>query len=80
MSTLNKLPQVKPDLVRMDDNWEDWTMENLINAIQGWLKRNKIEDASSKEHGESRRRERNFFNQKDAAESNPKERGPYCIF
>ena len=80
MSTLNKLLQVKPDLMRMDDNWEDWTMENLINAIQGWLKRNKIEDASSKEHGESRKRERNFFNQKDAAEFNPKERGPYCIF
>ena len=23
MSTLNKLPHVKPDLVRVDDNWEE---------------------------------------------------------
>lgn len=27
MSTINKLPHVKPDLVRTDDNWEDWDME-----------------------------------------------------
>lgn len=24
ISTLNKLPHVKPDLVRTDDNWENW--------------------------------------------------------
>lgn len=39
-STLNKLPQVRPDLVRTDDNWENWDMETLINNLQ----RNKTED------------------------------------
>jgi hypothetical protein len=36
MCTLNKLPQVKPDLVRTDDDWEEETMEhgNLIDNIQ----------------------------------------------
>lgn len=26
ISTPNKLPQVKPDLVRTDDDWESWDM------------------------------------------------------
>ena len=30
MTTLKKLPQVKPDLVRVDDNWEEWDMKKLI--------------------------------------------------
>ena len=40
LATLNKLPQVKPDLVRVDENWEDWSMEDLIDALQRWLTRN----------------------------------------
>ena len=44
LSTLNKLPQVKPDLVRTDEGWEDWNMEKLIDSIQKWLKCNKAED------------------------------------
>ena len=43
MSTLNKIPQVKPDLMRSDDDWEEWSMERLINALQKWLRRNKRE-------------------------------------
>ena len=26
MNTLNKLPHVKPDLVRVDGSWEDWEL------------------------------------------------------
>lgn len=44
MMTLNKLPQVKPDLVRTDDNWEDWDMEAFIDGLKKWLKRNKTEE------------------------------------
>ena len=44
MSSLNKLPQVKSDLMRKDDNWEDWDMEAFIDALLKWLKRNKSED------------------------------------
>ena len=44
MSSLNKLPQVKSDLMRTDDNWEDWDMEAFIDALLKWLKRNKSED------------------------------------
>ena len=41
MTTVNKLPQVKPDLVRTDDTWEDWTMAALIDEIRKWLSRHK---------------------------------------
>ncbi len=34
LATLNKLPQVKPDIVRTDDNWENWAMEDLLGAMQ----------------------------------------------
>ena len=34
MTTLNKLLQVKPDLVRVDESWEEWSMEDLIDALQ----------------------------------------------
>ena len=34
LPTLNKLPSIKADLVRTD---EEWGMENLIKALQKWL-------------------------------------------
>ena len=69
LSTLNKLPQVKPDLVRTDEGWEDWNMERLINSIQKWLKHNKPED-NHKQQTELKRRERSYFGQKQ----------PDCLF
>ena len=47
MTTLKKLPQVKPDLVRVDDHWEEWSMKELIENLQKWLKRNKVDDSST---------------------------------
>ena len=45
MSTLNKIPQVRPDILRTDENWEDWDMESLINNLRQWLKSHKVDDA-----------------------------------
>ncbi|XP_068738985.1 uncharacterized protein [Montipora capricornis] len=69
LSTLNKLPQVKPDLVRTDEGWEDWNMEKLIDSIQKWLKRNNAED-NYKDQTETKRKERHYFSQKE----------PHCLF
>ena len=69
LSTLNKLLQVKPDLVRTDEGWEDWNMEKLIDSIQKWLKRNKAED-NHKDQTEPNKRERHYFSQKE----------PHCLF
>ena len=43
MTTLNKLPNVKPDIVRMDHEWESWDMDKLIENLQNWLRKYKIE-------------------------------------
>ena len=52
MATLNRLPQTKPDLVRVDENWADWSMEDLIDALQKWLRRNNTE-TSTEQHKKS---------------------------
>jgi len=44
MTTINKMPHVKPGVVRIDDEWEQWGMENLIKNLGKWLKRNKPEE------------------------------------
>ena len=54
MGTLSKLPQVKHDLVKTDEEWEKWNMEKLIDNIQSWLKRNKPSH-------ENHRRERSMY-------------------
>ena len=41
LTTLNKLPHIKPDIVRTDDSWEEWGMKDLIDNIHKWLKRNR---------------------------------------
>lgn len=42
MTTPNKL-QVKPDLSRVDEIQKDWSMQDLIDAIHKWLRRNSTE-------------------------------------
>jgi hypothetical protein len=34
MNTLNKLPHVKPALVRVDSNWEEWEMGALTSMVE----------------------------------------------
>jgi hypothetical protein len=61
LPTLNKLRNIKADLVRTDEEWEECGMENLIKALQKWLKRNQPE--AGKETGEERR-ERHMSSQR----------------
>ena len=51
MTTMNKLPQVKPDLVCTDDTWEDWTMAALIDEIRKWLSRHKVDPGEARKEG-----------------------------
>jgi len=78
MSTLNKLPHVRPDIVRTDDNWEDWNMETLINNLQAWLRRNKPGDPPGTLR-EPPKRERHWFAAKGSDQ--PRERAaPCCMY
>ena len=65
MTTLNKLPDVKPDLVRVDDSWEEWSMEDLIDALQKWLRRNHVKSSKCEKH---------LFSQKQGDKLKP-----YCL-
>mgnify|MGYP001793623135 CR=1 FL=1 len=79
LTTLNKLPNIKADLVRMDDEWEKWEMEQLLEALQKWLKRNQPE--SVRETSE-KRKERHWYSQGGGGRvfQQKGERKPFCIF
>ena len=72
MSTLNKIPQVRLDIVRTDENWEDWDMEALIDNLRQWLKRHKVDNTPGNSGGVRPKRQKHWYN---------KEKGdPVCIF
>ena len=41
-TTLDKLPGIRADLVRLDDNWQDWGFPELVDALRKWCDRNPI--------------------------------------
>ena len=61
MSNLNKIKQVRPDIVQTDDYWDNWDVEALINNLQQWLKRHKEEDARVDSGGVRSKREKNWY-------------------
>ena len=75
MTTVNKLPQVKPDLVRTDENWENWDMAALIEEIRKWLSRHKADT-------EETRKEGSWYAQKGGGKGSQtgKPAAPVCIF
>ena len=40
--TLDKLQGTRADLVRNDDNWQDWKFQQLVEALEKWTTRNPI--------------------------------------
>ena len=38
--TLNKLPNIRGDLVRTDTKWKEWTFSQLCEALREWTERN----------------------------------------
>ena len=81
MTTVNKLPHVKPDVVRIDDEWEQWRMEDLIENLAKWLKRNKPEEQMDSPP-ETTKREKHWFSKGEerTSVSKPSRQGPNCMF
>jgi len=77
MTTRKKLPQVKPDLVRVDHNWEEWNIKELIENLRKWLQRNKTDDSSA-DSRHSRRTERLWYT-KGKRENGREPRAPSCL-
>ena len=38
--TLDKLPLIRADLVRLDDNWQEWDFCQLVDSLRRWTERN----------------------------------------
>jgi hypothetical protein len=56
--TLDKLPAIRGDLVRSDNEWESWNLEQLADALRLWIRRNPADP--SREEEQKKRRERAF--------------------
>ena len=39
-NTLDKLPGIRADLVRLDDSWQDWGFCELVEALRKWTEKN----------------------------------------
>ena len=57
-NTLDKLPQIRSDLVRLDGEWQQWYFPKLTNALRRWVQRNPVTE-TGKEKAPIRR-EKNF--------------------
>ena len=40
--TLNKLDGIRGDLVRTDDDWQEWKFHQLVEALRKWTVRNPL--------------------------------------
>ena len=49
--TLDKLIGIRADLVRTDDNWQEWKFTHLVEALRKWTERNPLRmDQERSEH------------------------------
>ena len=40
--TLEKLPGIRADLVRLDEDWQEWGFPQLVEALRKWCERNPV--------------------------------------
>jgi len=40
--TLDKLPDIRSDLVRLDDDWQKWNFRQLLESLRKWVNRNPL--------------------------------------
>ena len=56
--TLDKLSGIKSELVRSDDDWQEWTYVELVEALKRWTDRNPVQNTEkSSENNPKRERE-----------------------
>ena len=56
--TVDKLEGIRSDLVRTDDNWQDWKFPEIIEALRKWTVRNPVKQEEN--HPDKHNRSRNF--------------------
>ena len=58
---LRKLPGIRADLVRLDDNWQEWDFCQLVDSLRRWTERN----AKTAGNPEKNFRRENLFQVRD---------------
>ena len=74
--TLDKLPAIRGDLVRMDPDWEKWNFAQLSEAVRLWTKRNPFEERETSEHLNSKRDRSNKLFQARGGDGKPNK----CVY
>ncbi len=47
-ATIDKLEGIRGDLVRMDNDWQEWKFPYLVEALRKWTERNPVKNQSEK--------------------------------
>ena len=76
LQTLAKLPGIKADLARNDDDWENWSFDHLLTEIRKWLKHNENDDDLEK----CREEKRPEYSKHIGAFMTTERRGPRCFY
>ena len=67
--TLDKLVNLRSQLVQFDDNWRNWDFGELVESLRKWTERNPCNEFS---RNQERKREREPFLQTKSSPSEPK--------
>ena len=59
--TLRKLSGIRSELVRFDDDWQEWTYVELVEALKKWTERNPVQN-TEKSSENNPKRERGLIN------------------
>ena len=57
-NTLDKLPQIRSDLVRLDGECQQWDFSKLIDALRQWVETNPVTETGKEKP--PTRRDKNF--------------------
>ena len=71
--SIDKLRGIRGDLVRTDENWQEWDFPKFVYALQGWTERNPVTIRSS----DKTWRDSNAFNTQ-LDDARPRDRG--CVY
>ncbi len=74
LMTLEKLPNVRGDLVRSDPEWEQWTFVQFTEALRLWTRRNPVEAKTEDPNKRDRRSQYQFRTH----QGKPKRSCVYC--
>ena len=78
--TLDKLPQLRSQLVQFDDNWKDWEFPQLLEALRKWTERNPCTSKSEFENQDRPRRNEQLLQTSSSTEEGRRGSRKACVY